>query len=300
VSARPPGARPAGGRPPKTRGRILRPVAGGRTRRGRGGLFNLTRLVGALVMLGASFALNWLTSPDNFRLDPAKVTISGVHYTDETLARERLGLAADAAPNVFRLRTLPMASAVAELPAVARTEARVALPDALNVVVTERTPVFVWQAAGQAVLVDPAGVAISAAPTNADLPVVIDARRGAGPLAVGEQLDSIALAAVLKLAALTPESLGSGAQSLGLAISDEDGFTLVADDPDWRAVFGHYTPNLRPVELIDAQVQCLRSLLAEREERLSVIYLAPAEDRCGTFRERPTPGGRTSQNVGTG
>jgi hypothetical protein len=101
---------------------------------------------------------------------------------------------------------------------------------------------------------------------------------------------------VLKLAALTPADVDSAATSFSLFIDDENGFTLGADLPAWRAVFGHYTPNLRPVDMIDQQVQCLRSLLADREQQVAVIYLAPAEDRCGTFRARPTPGARIFHN----
>jgi hypothetical protein len=291
-------------RPPAVRGRprrgMLRPVAGGRTRRGPGGLFNLTRLVGALVMLGASLALNWLTAPDTFQLDPADVEIVGLRYTDEGAARERLGLDPALRPNLFRLRTASMAAAIDELPAVARTEVRIELPNTLTVVVTERVPVLVWRAAADAVLVDASGVVVADALPTTELPVVLDARRGALAPEVGERLDSIDLAAALKIAALTPALLESEASALSVAITDEDGFTLAADEPAWRAVFGHYTPNLRPVDLIDGQVQCLRSLLAEREAEIAVIYLAPSEDRCGTFRARPTPDAWTTQNVASG
>lgn len=302
MSERPerPAARPGAPAKPRSvaaRGqRLLRPVAGGRTRRGRDGLFNLTRLLGALLMLGASLALNSLTAPERFQLDPAKVDIVGVHYTDEQQARDLLALAGSR-PNLFRLRTTPIARAVEELPAVARADLVVGLPDRLTLVVVERTPVFVWRAAGEQVLVDAAGAAISPAVAGtADLPLVTDARSGSQPLAVGERLDSIALAAVLKLGALTPADLDSAASSLSLAIDDDNGFTLTADDPGWRAVFGHYTPNLRPVDMIDQQVQCLRSLLADREPAIAIIYLAPAADRCGTFRARPTPDARIFHN----
>lgn len=252
-------------------------------------------------MLGASFSLNWLTSPDNFQLDPADVEIAGLRYTDEGVARERLALDPATRPNLFRLRTSTMAAALTDLPAVARAEVAVGLPDALTVQVTERTPVLVWRAAGEAVLVDPSGVVIDEALPGGDLPVVLDARRGALAPVVGATIDSIDLAAALKIAALTPPALESVATALSVAVTDDDGFTLAADGAvSWRAVFGHYTPNLRPVDIIDAQVQCLRSLLAEREEQIAVIYLAPAEDRCGTFRARPTPNARTNQNGATG
>jgi cell division septal protein FtsQ len=280
------------------RARLLRPVAGGRTRRRRGGLFNITRLAGAMLMLAASLALNWLTAAERFQLDPAKVDVIGVHFTDEQLARAALAQAG-ARPNLFRLSTLSIARAVEALPPVARAELRVALPDRLTIAVVERRPLFVWRAGDESVLVDAEGVAISPADAaGGELPLVTDERSAARPLAVGERLDSIDLAAALKLAALSPAGLDSAASRLSLSVEDEDGFVLVAEAPAWRAVFGHYTPNLRPVGMIDQQVQCLRSILAQREAQLTVVYLAPAEDRCGTFRARPTPSAHIFQNVG--
>ena len=52
-----------------------------------------------------------------------------------------------------------------------------------------------------------------------------------------------------------------------------------------------------PAELIPRQRQCLASLLAQPAERPQVIYLAVAGDRCGTFRDQPTPAGHSVQNV---
>lgn len=284
------------GRRPRP-GRLLRPVAGGRSRRSRSGLFSWVRLLGALMMLGASLGLNWLAAPERFQLEPARVEIRGLAHTAEDTARAALALG-DSRPNLFRLRTVPLVHALEALPAVARVEAHVGLPDHLTLVVVERVPVMVWQSGGRRVLVDAAGIAISEATLGeAQLPLVSDGRSAAAPLAPGDQLDSIDLAAALKLAALTPATLDSSAGSLSLAIDDENGFTIVAAAPAaWRAVFGHYTPNLRTVDMIDAQVQCLRSLLAAREAQMAVIYLAPSEDRCGTFRARPTPRARIFHN----
>jgi len=36
-------------------------------------------------------------------------------------------------------------------------------------------------------------------------------------------------------------------------------------------------------------VQCLRTLLGSGEEQIETIYLAPQEERCGTYLPRPTP-----------
>jgi len=47
--------------------------------------------------------------------------------------------------------------------------------------------------------------------------------------------------------------------------------------------------------MIPRQVQCLRSLLGAGEAEVTTIYLAPLDERCGTYvpvatpRETPTP-----------
>jgi hypothetical protein len=71
-----------------------------------------------------------------------------------------------------------------------------------------------------------------------------------------------------------------------MRVSDDDGFMLLAGSGLWRAVFGIYTPSLRGPELVDAQVQCLASLLAGGEEAIAVAYLFPEGGRCGTFAPR--------------
>jgi hypothetical protein len=68
--------------------------------------------------------------------------------------------------------------------------------------------------------------------------------------------------------------------------TDEEGWVVEAGPGGWRAVFGFYTPSLRTPELLPRQVQCLRELLVGREERLSVVYLSPVGDRCGTYVEK--------------
>jgi hypothetical protein len=293
---------PAPGRLGRLRRRLWRPVAGGRRRphAGGGGTFNLTRLLGALIMLAASGGLNWLTAPERFQLEPGNVSVTGLHITGEAEAQAALGNAPYSRPNLFRLPTAALVRELEDLPAVARVEAQATLPDALAIMVTERVPVLIWRAADQSLLVDAHGIVISAATAGAeDLPHATDRRADAQPPAIGERVDSIDLAAALRLAALTPQLIESEADGLALEIEDEHGWVLAAEPSGWQAAFGHYTPNLRPPTIIDQQVQCLRSLLADLGEReLEMVFLSPSEDRCGTFRVRPTPTARIFQNVG--
>jgi hypothetical protein len=101
-------------------------------------------------------------------------------------------------------------------------------------------------------------------------------------------VDPTETAAMLQIGALTPTMVGSNASSLTFGATDADGFVVTAEPYGWRAVFGFYTPTLRPPSQIAQQVQCLRSLLATGEAAIDTIYLAPSDDRCGTYLPRPS------------
>jgi hypothetical protein len=94
---------------------------------------------------------------------------------------------------------------------------------------------------------------------------------------------------LLQLGALTPAQIDSSATSLTLDINDDDGFVMTAAPAGWQAIFGQYTPNLRPTDLIPRQVQCLRSLLGADEKDVHTVYLAPLDERCGTYLPIATP-----------
>lgn len=235
-----------------------------------------------------------LVNAGTFRLNPERVELRGLIHTTPEVARLTMGLAQGATPNLFRLRTSDMERALADLPAVAEAEVSAVLPDRLVVQITERQPVFVLRKPSGSFLVDPAGVllidAAAADPGLASLPLVDDWRSDASrELTVGGTMEPVDLAAVLQLAAVTPELLGSNAGRLLLAITDQDGFVMTTEPASWRAVFGHYTPTLRPPDRIAQQVQCLRSLLGEGEANVRTVYLEPVGDRCGTFAGRPSP-----------
>ena len=234
----------------------------------------------------------WLLSADDFVLDESDVAVNGLQYADSELVRAIIDpLVADGA-NVFWVSTADLERALFAVPAVARAQIRAVLPDQLKVVISERTPVFVWQTADDGLLVDGEGAILRSARSDelADgrWPTLRDSRAAFAPPVVDDRLDQVDLEATLKLLAVDPALLDSPAASLLLSADDEDGFVLSAEPDGWRAVFGHYTPSLRPPEIIDRQVQCLRSLLAAGQGEPTDIYLAPADDRCGTFRAGPT------------
>ncbi|MEO6349209.1 MAG: FtsQ-type POTRA domain-containing protein [Candidatus Limnocylindrales bacterium] len=272
-----------GGRPTIPWARLLRPW----------------RLIGFALAIASAVAVVWLASNHEYDLDVAAVDVSGIEFTSADTVMNTIGLAAvTARPNVFRIDTGAMRRALVALPAIGDARVDVVLPGHLVIDVTERTPVFVLRTPSQQLLVDDEGFVLADSNDSTEaafsaLPVVEDGRMTFAPtpnLTVGDRVDEISLAADLHLAALTPAVIGSDYDRLRLRIDDTDGYVLTADPGGWRAIFGHYTPTLRPLDLIDRQVECLRSRLATGEADLDTIYLAPMDDRCGTYLPRTTPG----------
>ncbi len=106
-------------------------------------------------------------------------------------------------------------------------------------------------------------------------------------MTVGEQLDDLDLEVARTLGAIGPGDLGSSAPDVSLTVTDEEGWVMQA--VGWRAIFGHYTPALRPASTIEVQVACLRGLLATGRSAVAEVTLSLSPERCGTFRPRPTP-----------
>lgn len=266
-----------------------RPV---RRRRGRS-LPNRWRVLGAGLALAAAAGMGWLFWTDEFELEPAGLQVSGLHYTDRGLVESTLQPWLEGRPSLFRLPAEAMAAALRGLPAVAAADVRVLLPDRVEVLVVERVPVFVWRTGPADFLVDASGVLLRALGPEealpADLPLFDDGRSREALPQAGDVLDPVELEAVLKLGAVEPAMLDSRAEWLSLSADDLDGYTLRAEPGWWSAVFGHYTPSLRRPDIIERQVQCLRSLLAAGEDDVRIVYLSPAEERCGTYVARRTP-----------
>jgi len=265
-------------------------------RRGRSGLalVNRWRVAGSLLAAASATWAAWLVTSDQFDLDPVSIEVSSLVYTHPDLIRETIDLPAGTTPNVFRINTGRMERDLAALPAVAAADVYVTLPDRLVVDVTERTPTFVLATLVGAFVVDVDGFILDELPileaTSLGLPVVSDLREQFAPdVEVGGRLDEVSRDADLRLAAITPELIGTGYDHFLVVADDTDGYVVIAEPGGWRAVFGHYTPNLRPVDIIDRQVQCLRARVAAGETEIAVIYLAPLDERCGTFLPRTTP-----------
>jgi hypothetical protein len=273
--------------------RAARPIGRPREPLGWRRLTTPARLAGLALIVICAGAIGWLVTSHQFALAADGVEIGGIHYTDAAVVRDALDLPVEGAPNVFGLHTDAMRRALLALATVAAADVHVVLPNRLVVDLTERTAVLRVEHGGATYLLDGDGVVLEQRPANAppitELPLIDDERVDLGiPFEVGQQIDPTESAAMLQIGALTPDLVGSSATGLQLSANDRDGFVVSAVPYGWRAVFGFYTPTLRPPSEIAQQVQCLRSLLAIGESAISTIYLAPSDDRCGTYLPRPT------------
>jgi len=270
----------------------FRPRVGGharrtkRVRRASAGLSPLRAGAGLAMLLSAA-AIYGVSASSVFGFDPARLRVDGLHYTDE--AALTASLAIPAGTNLFSLSTEPVATRVIQLTTVAAVDLVVQLPDTLSVRVREREPILIWAVGDRRYLVDRAGVLFAEAPTGAAgsaLPTLTDRRAASVALAVGATLDPIDLDAATRLGAIRPADVGSAATSLGVAVTDENGFVVGASPIGWTAVFGFYTQSLRTPALIPGQVRLLRSLLADREAGVEQVILA--SETSGTFIPRPS------------
>jgi len=271
-------------------GRSRTPIPGRRTRpirRASAGL-SVVRAGAGLAMLLSAAAIYGVGASSAFEY--TKLDLKGLTFTDQNAVEA--ALAGARGQNVFGLSTTPLVTALEKMPTVSGARVQVQLPGTLAVSIDERKPVLVWKVDQDRYLVDSGGTLFAKLPAEAPpaagaLPVVDDRRASAKIVSVGGHLDPVDLDAATRLASLRPADVGSSAVSLGLTVSDENGFVLDARPPGWSAVFGFYTPSLRTTELIPEQVRLLRSLLAGREEAVSRVILASGTD--GTYTPRSTP-----------
>jgi hypothetical protein len=261
------------------------------------------RLVGAVGLVALTALLYWMLTDESFTVSEGNVTFRGLAHAEETEVRDLLS-DIDRRPNVFRVRASEIVADLSTLTEVDAASAVVTLPANISVTLDERDPVFIWSDDAQSWLVDEEGMLFAPADLEGGgeqpgdgagedgagedgarerLPVVVDARLPEEPPTEGTYLSPLDLAAMRQLLALDAELLGSRAQDLALRVDDAHGYVLEGRDAGWRALFGHYTPNLQPPGVIPAQVQCLKWLLDRREPRLEQVRLAVSDDACGTF-----------------
>jgi cell division septal protein FtsQ len=271
---------------------IRRRTAGRRSRRTRrtSPIISRTRLLAAIGVGLVTVALYLVSVESVFAVDPARVTITGASFADTNQIRADLQIPASggdtSASNVFRLTTQQMEQRIESLPSVLSANVEASLPNRLVVRIHERQPILVWHTANASWLVDASGYVIasatSAQPSGSPLPVIDDLRSQPEALTPGAQVAALDIQVARLLGALTPTQLNSTASALTVSIDDTNGWTVSVPGA-WTAVFGHFTSELHTTADIPLQVQCLGSLLADRESQISTVTLAVAADRCGTF-----------------
>jgi hypothetical protein len=215
--------------------------------------------------------------------------------TGNTWTSEEAVLAAMAVPagqNVFTLDTTALESRLTALPAIRDATVTVALPDGILVDVAEREALVAWRVGERQFLVDEDGFLFGEVPADAvggsdALPVIDDRRAASRALGVGATLDGPSLDAAFRLGSLRPSDVGSTGDRLTIRVDDENGFIIRGRPADWSAIFGFYTPTLRPTDIIPGQVRLLKSLIYGREEEVLRVILA--DERSGTYVPRPTP-----------
>lgn len=257
-----------------------------------------------LVMAAAAAALYGVVTSPVFGLE--RVRVEGAALTDEGAVRTRLGLAGGT--NLVTLETAGLVSAIESLPTVRHADVTAGLPGTVRVTIVERLPILVWAAGERRFLVDVDGrvfdelgaaepvpavdpdgrlLPVAAAAGGTPLPILSDTRASAVALRVGDILGPVELDAARRLGSLRPADVGSAATALRVVLDDKSGFILRPVKGAWRAVFGFYTPTLRPPALVPEQVRLLRSLLVDREAEVGRVILASATD--GTYVPRPSP-----------
>lgn len=266
------------------------------------------RAAAALVALGSGAVLYGLVASPIFGFE--RLVVDGARFTSRADIETALGL--QRGESVFGLAVDRLEARLAALPAVERAAVAVRLPDTVAVDLVERRPILAWRTAGATYLVDADGVLLAriadpgagaaVAPAGGSaVPLVDDRRAGGAGLRLGGTLSGVDLDAARRLGSLRPADVGSAAPGLVVAVDDADGWTLrpleartgagtdgtTSGAPAWTAVFGFYTPTLRPTTMIPGQVRLLRSLLRDREPTVARVVLASETD--GTFVPRPSP-----------
>ena len=241
-------------------------------------------------MLGA-VAVGWgLTTSTAFAI--RSVDVTGAALSSDAQVRTAAGVGDSTNP--FTLETSAIVGRLEQLPTVASAEVSVDLLGGVSIHLVERRPILAWAVGDRRLLVDERGQVFADLPADpADqavkgtltaLPAIEDDRSSAASLAVGSPIDAVEFDVARRLGSLRPADVGSGASGLRVLGEDPDGFVVRPVPAGWTAVFGIYTPTLRPPSIVPGQVRLLASLLAGREDQIGRVLLASETD--GTYEPR--------------
>jgi POTRA domain, FtsQ-type/Cell division protein FtsQ len=230
------------------------------------------RALAMLILLAAGWAVYACATSERFVVH--SVTVHGNVLLTQTDIEAILGVKGI---NIFWLDRQQAVARLRGLPVVQQADMEASLPDSVEVRIVERQPVAFWTSGDHSYLVDREGVILKAVdadtqqtracagqpcdPRLAPLPTV--AQLDNSPLAPGEQVESRALEAAARLAAILP-SIGvqpvafDWSQDVGLEVPTRDG---------WRARFDDSADLDRQVALL----QAIRDYLARSKTSVQLI-----------------------------
>lgn len=207
----------------------------------------------------------------------ARVAWAGERYTPANQLQRVLSSLHGTA--LLTVDATDVAARLQRLPAVSAATVETVLPDTVKVTIEEKVAAFVWQTIAVRLVGVADGTLIAQEALDAEmradltaLPLIDDRRAGSHDLIVGDRIDAATLAAALHLSEVEPAALGSTATDLEVRLTDDDGFLLVSQAPDWQADFGFYPgqdsgQSGTLAERVEAQVAAVRTLFQYEAEQ---------------------------------
>ncbi|HEY7452528.1 MAG TPA: hypothetical protein VIA02_08445 [Candidatus Limnocylindria bacterium] len=259
----------ARGRP--SRGATPPPSVPKRRRRRR---LNWTRVTAVFLCVLLLIVGTWLAAGPALRV--RQVSYAGADWTGrdelDAVTRPMIG------QSVLLVDSAAIAEALARLPGVQEAALDIGLFGRVEVSLVEGDAVAIWRTDAAQLLVAEDGTVVGVRPraevptgTEANLPMVEDGRESSHDLSFGDQIPPAEVDAAVRLAALTPDQLGSQAGALTLSLDATYGFILSSPQAGWQAAFGYY--GLDPAEtpeVVEARLQSqasgLRTLFGSHPE----------------------------------
>jgi len=221
----------------------------------------LGRVLATALLVGTAWVVYDSASADRFRVRSVRV------HGNVLLGQSDVeSVAAVSGANIFWIDRADVAARLTALPLVQRADVVLALPDTIDIAITERQPAAFWISGDSSYLVDREGVILKAVdvetqqaracagqpcdPRLAPLPTV--AQLDGPPLTPGDRVDASALATSARLATLLPSV---GIEPLAFEWSRDFGLEVPTRD-GWRARFD-YAGN------VDQQISTLRTIRDE-------------------------------------
>lgn len=240
----------------------------------------LGRVLAGILLVSGAWVVYDSASSDRFQVRTVRV------HGNVLLGRSEIEtVAAVRGVNSFWVNPADIAGRLTALPLVQRVEINLALPDAIDISITERQPAAFWISGERSYLVDREGVILKAVDVETQqaracagqpcdprlAPLATVAQLDGKPLNPGDRVDASALATSARLATLLPKV---GVEPLAFEWSRDFGLEVPTRD-GWRARFD-YAGN------VEQQVSALRTI----RDELSRTH-SPAEIIDVRFGDRP-------------